>query len=401
MIPRRAGLLSPLPYFAAFVAAPFAVLAGKLAERPGTFQLYGLRGLAPWLALSGVALLVCLFRAAQERADRDLSRWPVIAVGTALALAAWVLARLFIPLLAEAVDWAPLLSELRLPALAFFAVLWAWSFGAPERGALANAGAALGALVVLDFLLTAIMARSLVLGGGYLFGEAAGTGDILAFLLCLGLAATLDDDPAPGQPRLARWLILAGLLAGFSRPGLAAAGTMILFLERGPFRQRLALALACALAAWMSLMLPLPRLGGGEELDLSWHLAASLEALRQEPWGFFTGLPLDQPVALAMPEFQGLLWDDESQGLPVYAFDIPSSGLRLLAGWGAGGPLAVLAVAGFCALRGRSRFGLGLVIALVLCAALSPVLHISATAGALALALVSAARRQAQGTDPS
>lgn len=389
----RLRLLAPLPYFAAFVAAPFAVLAGKLAERPGVFAAYGLRGLAPWLTLSAVALAVCLYQAASARAHRDQPRWPVAAVGLALALAGWLLARLFVPLLAEAEQLAPLLSELRLPALALFAALWAWSFGAPERGALASAGAALGALVVLDFLLTAIMARSLVLGGGYLFGEAAGTADILAFLLCLGLAATLDDEPTAGQPRLARWLILAGLLAGFSRPGLGAAAAMLIFLERGPFRLRLALALACALAAWMSLLLPLPHLGGGDELGLAWHQAATFEALAQEPWGFFTGLPLDQPIALAMPEFQGLLWDDESQGLPVYAFDIPSSALRLLVGWGAGGPLAVLALAGFCALRGRSRFGLGLAVALVLGAVFSPVLHVPATAGALALALVSAAGR--------
>lgn len=398
---RPATLFSALPYFVAFVAAPCAVLAGKLTGQAEIFQQLGPRGLAPWLGLSGLALLVLLFQSSQERLRQERPRWPVAALGLGMAVAAWLLVQLLPPLLGEAVDLAPLLDELRLPVLAFFAALWAVSFGAPERGSLSLAGAALGALVVLDFLLTAIMARSLVLGGGYLFGEAAGTADILAFLLCLGLAATLDDAVTPGQPRLARWLIMAGLLATFSRPGLAAGALICLTLERGPFRHRLALALGCALAAWMTLTLPLPRLEGGDELGLNWHLAATMEALGQEPWGYLKGLPLDVPLALAMPDFQGLLWDDESQGLPVSVFNIPSSGLRLLAAWGAGGPLLVLAAAGFCALRGGRRFGLGLLATLVICATLTPVLHIPATAASVALALAAAARRQPTDADPA
>jgi len=398
MILRPATLFSALPFFVAFVAAPCAILAGKLTGQDELFQLFGPRGFAPWLALSGVALLVLLYQTARERRRQERPPWPVAALALGMGVAACLLFLQLPPLL---VDLAPLLDELRLPALAFFAALWAVSFGAPERGSLALAGAALGALVVLDFLLTAIMAHSLVLGGGYLFGEAAGTADILAFLLCLGLAATLDDEAAPGQPRLARWLIIAGLLATFSRPGLAAGALICLALERGPFRHRLALATGCALAAWMTLALPLPSLDGGDDLGLSWYLAATIEALDQEPWGYLKGLALDVPLALAMPDFQGLLWDDESQGLPVSVFNIPSSGLRLLAAWGAGGPLAVLAAAGCCALRGGTRCGLGLLVALTVCASLTPVLHIPATAAALALALAAAARRRPTSADPA
>ncbi|MDP2847479.1 MAG: hypothetical protein Q8O35_04720 [Humidesulfovibrio sp.] len=401
MIPRRIGFLSPLPYFAAFVAAPFAVLAGKLTGQAELFHRFGPHGLTPWLMLSAFALAACLLHAAHERSHRGLPRWPVLAIGLGLGASAWLLTRLIVPLLGDAQNLAPLLDELRLPALLSFSALWAWSFGAPERCSLSRAGAALGALVVLDFLLTAIMAHSLVLGGGYLFGETAGTSDILAFLLCLALAATLDDTREPGAPRLARWLILAGLLATFSRPGLAAGGLMCLVLEQGPFRHRLAMALSCAMAAWLSLALPLPRLTGGDDLGLGWHLAATLEALAQDPRGYLMGLPLDTPLALAMPDFQGLIWDDESQGLPVSAFNIPSSGLRLLAAWGIGGPLAVLGAAGFCAARGRSRFGLGLLTALILCAALTPVLHVPACAAALALALASAARKGTTATERS
>jgi len=89
----------------------------------------------------------------------------------------------------------------------------------------------------------------------------------------------------------------------------------------------------------------------------------------------------------------------ESEGLPVSVFEIPSSGLRLLAAWGVSGPLTVLVAAAACVLRGRTRFGLGLLIALVLCGALTPVLHIPATAAALALALASAARRSPPSAD--
>lgn len=394
MTGRRASLLAPLPYFAAFVAAPFAVLAGKLAGKSEVFRSFGPQGLTLWLLLAGLAVLASLVQTGRARARQERPLWPVPLSALALGLAAWLLARLLLQTVAQAPDLAPLLDELRLPALILFAGLWAFSFGAPGRGPLAQAGALLGALVVLDFLLTAIMARSLVLGGGYLFGEAPGTADTLATLLCLALTATLDDRPEPGSPRLARWLILAGILSTFSRPGLAAGGLICLLLDRGPLRERLALSGACALGVWMSLTLPLPRLIGGEDLGLGWHLAATMEALGQEPRALFLGLPLDTPMALAMPDFQGLIWDAETEGLPVSVFQIPSSALRLLAAWGLGAPLAALAAAAFCALRGRTRFGLGLCAVLILCGTLTPALHVPATAAALALALASAAQRE-------
>lgn len=390
---RPAQLASALPLFAAFMAAPLAVLAGKLSGREDLLHNFGPRGLAPWLLLSGGALAYSLVMAARTRKAAQKRLWPVSALGLALGAAAGLLAALLPPLLEQAVGLAPLLDELRLPALVLFAALWAYSFGAPDRGWLARSGAVLGALCVLDFLLTAIMARSLVLGGGYLFGEAGDSADILAFLLCIALAATLDDAVEPRQPRLARWLILAGVLSTFSRPGLCAAGLMCLALERGPLKNRLGAFLACGFAVWLSFSAPLPLFEENGDLGLAWHLTATTEALDQEPWGYLTGMPLDQPLALAVPEFEGLLWEEDFQGLPVYAFDIPSSGLRLLAAWGAAGPLAVLAGAGLCALRGRGRFGLGLLMALILCAALSPVLHVPATAATLALALASASRK--------
>jgi len=310
-----------------------------------------------------------------------------------LAAAAWLLARGLALVLLQAEDYAPLLDEMRLPALVLFAALWAWSFGAPRRESLARAGAALGALVVLDFLLTAIMARGLVPGGGVLFGDAPSTADALGFLLCTALCATVDDLPTPGVPRLARWLILAGLLASGSRVGLAAGALLCLFFERGRLGNRAAMAAACILAIWVSLILPLQHTLGGEELGLDWYYSATMEALDQDPRALAVGLPLDVPLALAMPEFQGLVWDAEADGLPVSVFQIPSSTLRLLAGWGVGGPLLVFGAALFCALRGRRRFGFGLLLTAALCATLAPVLHIPATAAALALAMLSAARR--------
>jgi len=400
MTERRTSLFAPLPYFAAFVAAPLALLAGRLADGAGPFQGFGPRGLAPWLCLSGLAVLASLAQLAKRRAQEDKSLWPPLALGLVLGLAAWVLLRLLAQAVGQAEDLAPLLDELRLPALALFAALWAWSFGPPERSSLAHAGAGLGALVLLDFLLTAIMARSLVLGGGYLFGNANGTADILAFLLCLALCATLDDRPEPGSPRLARWLALAGLLATFSQAGIAAGGLICLLLDRGPLRERLALACTCSLAIWMTLYLPLPHVAGGDELGLAWHYGATMEALAEQPGGFFVGLPLDTPMALAMPDFQGLIWDGESEGLPVSVFEIPSSGLRLLAGWGLGAPLAVLAAALFCIVRGRNRFGYGLFIALMVGGALTPALHTPATAAALALALASASRPRPPAAEP-
>ncbi len=66
---RPATLFSALPYFVAFVAAPCAVLAGKLTGQAGIFMQLGPRGLAPWLGLSGLALLVQSWRLA-------LDRWP-------------------------------------------------------------------------------------------------------------------------------------------------------------------------------------------------------------------------------------------------------------------------------------------------------------------------------------
>jgi len=396
---KPASFAAPLPYFVAFVAAPLVILAGKLSDKTELFQSYGPKGLALWLLLAGLAVLAALHETAGNRARAEKKRWPVLVLALGLGLAAWVLARVLFQVLAQAEDLAPLFDELRLPALAGFAVLWTVSFGTPKRESLAQAGAVLGALAVLDFLLTAIMARGLVPGGGYLFGEAPGTADILGSLLCLALCATADDEPLPGVPRLARWLILAGILATASRPGLAAAGLICLLVERGPLRGRLTMALAMALAIWVAQFLPLQRLGP-DELGLDWYLSATVEAVTQDPRGLLLGLPLDTPMALAMPDFQGLLWDADSEGLPVSVYQIPSSGLRLFAGWGVGGPLLVLGAALFCAVRSKSRFGVGLFIVLVLCGALTPVLYVPASATALALALTSALRLRPVGPEP-
>jgi hypothetical protein len=393
MTNRPASFFAPLPYFVAFVTAPLAILAGKLTDKNALFHGYGPEGLTPWLALSALAVLASLWTSGIARSKKDRPLWPVFATTLGLTILAWILVRVLVLTLPQAQDYAPLLDEFRLPALVVFAALWIGSFGVPERGSLARAGAALGALMVLDFLLTAIMARSLVPGGGYLFGGAPGIADALAFLLCIALCATLDDAPVPGVPRLARWLILAGLLASASRAGLASGALLCLFFERGPLRGRLTLALTMALAIWVSLILPLQHTAAGEELGLDWYYSATVEAMTQEPRALLTGLQLDSPVALAMPEFQGLVWDSESEGLPVSVYQFPSSLLRLFAGWGIAGPLLVLGAALFCALRGRRRFGFGLLAVLALCASLAPVLHIPATAAALALALLSSARR--------
>ena len=385
--------LARLPLFAAFALMPLAVLAGRLAGRSEAFRAYGPQGLALWLSLAGLALAVCLGRSVRAETRQHRPAWPGLALAAVLGAAVLAELRYLSPALSQAQNLAPLLDELHLPALALFAAAWVWSFGAPPREDLARLGGGLGALVLLDFLLTAIMARQVVLGGGLLLGGGQAGADTLAFLLCLALAAALDRAEAH-QLRLSRWLILAGLLATFSRAGLAAAGLILLVLERGPLRERLALACACVLAIWMSLALPLSRpLTGSDELDLAWHLSATLEALTQNPGAWLTGLPLSEPMALALPDAQdlgGLDWDPESSGLPISVYDIPSSGLRLLAAWGAPGPLLVLAALLACALRsarrGRRRFGLGLLIATLPAAALTPVLHTPATAGALALA---------------
>jgi hypothetical protein len=386
--PGKAFWAAPLPYVVALVVTPLAVLAGRLAGRPWLGETLGPHGMAPWLALAGFAVLAAL--AARAKADKP--KWPLAAAGGILAALAWVLARALTQILAQAEDLAPLFDELRLPALVCFALLWAWSFGAPRRESLARAAAVLGALVTLDFLLTAIMARGVVPGGGYLFGETPGMADLLATLLCVGLAATTADAPAPGTPRLARWLILAGLFASGSRAGMAAGAAVCIFAETGPLTKRLGMALALLLALYAGLVLPLQR-PAGDDLGLDWYYAATFQAVGQDARALWGGLPLDEPVALAMPELQGFSFDGESEGLPVSACQIPVSWLRLLAGWGLCGVLAVFFAAGVCLRRGRNRFGAALAIVLGIGGALAPVLHAPATAATLALAFIAAARR--------
>ncbi len=399
---RPAPLFAPLPYFAAFIAAPVALLAGRLAGKPALGLRFGLDGLALWATLAALAALASLFASARSRAGHSHGPWLTVTLACALSVAGWALTKVLSVALAQTADYAPLLDELRLPALVGFAALWIWSFGAPRRESLAQAGAVLGALSVLDFLLTAITAKSVVAGGGLLLGNAPGTTEAVGCLLAVSLCATLDDEPVPGQPRLARWLILAGLLASGSRTGLAAGAVLCLFLERGRTLPRAGMALACTLAIWIGMLLPLQRMAPtpSEELGLGWYLAATTEAMRQDPVALATGLALDVPMAEAMPELQGAEEDEETEGLPVSVFQIPSSLLRLFAGWGVGGPLLALGAALFCALRGRRRFGYGLLAVLALCGGLATALHTPATAATLALAFISAARRaQTTGSD--
>lgn len=407
MTGRKSPLFAVLPLYAAFFAAPLAVLAAKLAGHPEALWQFGPRGMGLWLALAGLAALASGF-AEQDWTPAAPRRrlWPRLAAGLALAALAFLLLRLFGPALAQADGLAPLLEELKLPALLVFAGLWAWNFGAPAPAALARLGAVLGAMTLLDFLLTAIMARRLVLGGGFLFGEAGGMADILAFLLCLAYCATLEPQKEGGEAgapggQVARWLILAGLLATFSRAGLAAAGLVCLCYDSAPWRERLGLAAACALGVWMSLTLPLPRIPGpGEDLGLAWYWTATGEALRQDPKALLLGLPLDTPMALAMPDVQGQEWPLETDGLPVSVFEVPVSVLRLAAAWGLLAPLALLAGAVWCAWRGRSRFGQGLLTTLIVCAGLTPVLHVPAATVAAALALFAAALPRTEARDP-
>ncbi|MBU1039507.1 MAG: hypothetical protein KKF77_00210 [Proteobacteria bacterium] len=412
--------MARLPLLAVYVLMPLAVLAGRLAGRPEVAQHFGPRGLTLWLTLAGLALVACLGRDLLARARQPKSAWTGLVLAAAMAGCVFLLLRLLGPVLSQALALAPLLDELRLPALVLFACAWAWSFGAPRREDLARLGGVLGALLLLDFLLTAIMARQLVLGGGLLLGGGQAASDSLAFLLCLALSATLDLPnampaatpktwPGPGPAaapthNLSRWLILAGLFASSSRAGLAAAALIVLFLERGPLHERLALFCAGVLGIWMSLALPLARtlsmpLGSGDELGLTWHLTALLEAFRVQPLAWLHGLPLGEPMALAMPDTGGLDWDPEAAGLAVSVFDIPSSWLRLLAAWGAGGPGLALAGLLACTLHGRRRFGFGLLLATLVLAALTPALHTPATAGVLALACI-CAWHPAPGTAP-
>lgn len=398
------ALMAALPALAAILAAPMALVAGKVLDRAEAMRFFAPQGMGMAAALAALALLFTLVQGAladKASATGDSarnSRRPSLLLHLGLGLAVGALAlylfRHYGPRLAQAQNLAPLLDELKLPALALFTALWVFQFGAPSRATIARAGALLGAVVLLDFLLSAITARGLVLGGGLLFGGSPGTQDLLAVLLNLALCATLDDDPETSSPlaSLPRWLILGGLFAGFSRAGLATTGLLLLMAGRGPLRTRLALVCTCALLVWMTLALPLHRMdSGSDDLGLSWYFAATVEALGQNPSAPFFGLPLSEPLAQAVSEdwlLPGL--DAEGMGLSVAIFEIPSSALRLLAAWGAGGPVLVVSAALLLALPARSRFGYGLIAALLVCGALTPALHTPATAWALCLCLAAA-----------
>lgn len=401
------GLMAVLPAVAAILAAPLALVAGKVLDRAETLRHFTPQGMGLAAALAALALAFTLAQGALDTGSGGRARRPRLllhlGLGLGVAALALVLYRHFGPRLAQAQGLAPLLDELKLPALALFTALWTAQFGAPGRSAIARTGALLGAVVVLDFLASAIVARGLVMGGGLLLGAAPGVHDLLAVLLCLALCATLDDDPETASPltALPRWLILAGLFAGFSRPGLASAGVILLLAGRGPFRTRLSLACACGLLVWMTLALPLPNAGSGrDELGLAWFFTATVEALGQSPAAPLVGLPLAEPLAQAVSDdwlLPGL--DAEGMGLSVAIFEIPSSALRLLAAWGAGGPILVAAAVLLVALPARTRFGYGLIAALLVCGALTPALHVPATAWALCLCLAAAraeARQQAE-----
>lgn len=380
-------VLAGLPLAVSHGAVPLATAAVGLTGTGGATSPF-----LPWLVLAGAGCVVAMFR--------PVPGGPVRAGGVFNAALFSLLAGalyLYAPGLAMAADPAmPLLHATAPLVMLLLCLLWIATFGLPDRADFQRFGALLGALCIADLAVEAAVLRALP--AARLLGDA----DVLAGLLLVSLCAGLRPGPGEGgmnEPdqgcRLWRGLVMVGLLACLSRPGLFAGAWVILCFGRGPLPGRALYCAACLILLAATFLLPAAASDSVRFVDY-WLWLEALALWGREPLALVTGFALSTPLAVEFPVTMVQVWESATGSSVLFGVSIaqvPSFWLRTFLAWGMVLPLALLTGLLWLLLRRPTRMGAGLTAALIAQGMATPLLYDPATAAPVYLAFLLALGR--------
>lgn len=374
--------LAALPLAAAYLAVPLATaLVRRMGPEPAVSPFL------PWLLLAGLGTVwAMLFRRSGVRVKKRF----VFEVFAFLALAVMLYLRQDVFLMQ--IELAlPLIVEAAPAWVLGFCLMWAMTFGVPDRAAFQRYGAALGLLCIAD------LTAGIVLQQAATAQRWLGDPDVLAGLLLVALCAGLrpgENDGGAAEPDQGRpsWraMILLGLAACLSRTGLFGAAWIYLFFGRGSRTARVLTALALFLLMAATFLAPLSRPGGMHYLDY-WLWAKSVELFFREPGLLFTGVHFGLALPFAIPQELAPIWErltGSPEQLGVQLAQIGPFWLRFILGWGALVPLAGLAGLFGLLFRRMTRMGAGLAAVLFAMGISTPLFHDPGLGVSLGLAFI-------------
>ncbi|MFH1915048.1 MAG: hypothetical protein ABIK45_12350 [Pseudomonadota bacterium] len=390
-------VLTGLPLAVSHGAVPLATAVVGLTGTGGATSPY-----LPWLILAGGGCMAAMFRPDPGGPVRGGGIFNA-ALFSLLAGALY----LYAPGLAMAADPAmPLLHATAPLTMLLLCLLWAATFGLPDRADFQRFGALLGALCIADLALVMAMLRAVP--AVRLLGDTDLLAGLLLVSLCAGLRPGQGErgmiEPDQGR-RLWRGLVMVGLLACLSRPGLFAGAWVILCFGRGSLPRRALYSVACVILLAATFLLPAAASDSVRFVD-SWLWLEALALWGREPLALVTGFTLSTPLPVEFPVTMVQAWESATGSSVLFGVSIaqvPSFWLRTFLAWGAVLPLALLTALLWLLVRRPTRMGAGLTAALIAQGMATPLLYDPATAAPVCLAFILALRRPAPlpGPDPA
>ena len=285
----------------------------------------------------------------------------------------------------------PYIKECGPLAYLLFGVLWALTFGMPDRRAFQKYGALLGLLCLLDLGVEFFLYRTVPTV------RLLGNADVLAGLLLVALCAGLRPGETRGrvfEPDQGRawWrgMVMLAIPACFSHTALFGAAWIILCFGRGRFLLRALYATACLGVLVGSFLLPATLSDAIRYTDY-WLWLEAVRLFLKTPALLLTGLPVSEPLPVQFPVGMGAIWE-AATGAPAifgaYLGQVPSFWLRLTLAWGVGVPLALLSGVLLLLMRRTTWLGAGLSAALFAQGMATPLLFDPATGVCATLAFV-------------
>lgn len=387
--PRASSVMTAFPLAIAYVAIPLSSALNRFAGSGSEVSPF-----VPWLFLAGVgAIWSMLFRRSGVRVKKRfifeaiMFLVLVVILFTNREILLWQMQKIL-----------PVAFEMVPIGMLGFCLLWAMTFGVPDRAAFQRYGAVLAMFCIADLAVEATAYQAVPMA------RWIGQGDMLAGLLLVSLCASLRPgenhggvfEPDQGK-HIWRALILLGLAACLSRTGLFAAGWILLFFGRGTRPVRILISLTYFLLIGVTFLLPTTVSDGARYIDY-WLWAKSVSLFIQEPLLLVAGLPMGEALPFAIPVELAAIWERATSSLAamgVYLPQVQSFWLRLILGWGAIVPLCGL-IALFIGLSHRpTRLGAGLAAALFTQGMSTPLFYNPTLGVIMGLALILALSKSA------